>query len=85
MTTFLRETWSARKGKGKSVVGSHHISLRIRSPKSLVEWSQVHFRGLRTSDPLCDGSCTEMSLLVSMLFQIFLNPLKFLKKIFNIL
>ena len=41
----------------------------------------------RTSDPERNamGQNTEMSPLVSMLFRTFLNPLKFFKKIFNIL
>ena len=47
----------------------------------------MHSRGFRTSDPQRNvmGQSTEMSPLVSMIFQTFLNPLKFLKETFNIL
>ena len=60
---------------------------RIRSPKSLADWSRVHSRGFRTSDSQRNvmAQSTEMSPLVSMLFWTFLNPLKSLMEIFNIL
>ena len=47
----------------------------------------MHSRGFRTSDPQRNamGQSTEMSPLVSMLFRTFLNCLKFLMNIFNIL
>ena len=48
----------------------------------------MHSTGFRTSDPRrmrWVKVATEMSSLVSMLFRTFLNPLKFLMEIFNIL
>jgi len=47
----------------------------------------VYSRGFRTSDAQRNamGQNTEMSPLVSMLFRKFLNPLKLLMEIFNIL
>ena len=47
----------------------------------------MHSGGFRTSDPQRNalGQSTEMSPLVSMFLRTFLNPLKFLMKIFNIL
>ena len=47
----------------------------------------MHSRRFRASDPQRNamGQSTEMPPLVSMLFWTFLNPLKFLMKIFNIL
>ena len=48
----------------------------------------MHSKGFRTSDAQRNvmGQSTEMSPFVSMLFQTFLNPLKFLMgEIFNIL
>ena len=66
---------------------THHISLSIRTPKS----PRLHLgqlcKGFRTLDAQRNvmGQSTEMSPLVSMLFRTFLNPLKFLMEIFNIL
>ena len=63
-------------------------SLRMRSSKSLAEWYWVQSMGFRTSDPQRTWwvkVATEMSSLVSMLFQTFLNCLKFIMKIFDIL
>ena len=47
----------------------------------------MHSRGFRSSDAQRKviGQSTEMSPLVSMLYRTFLNPLKFLVEIFNIL
>ena len=58
----------------------HHISLKIRSPKSLAELSWVHSMEFRTSVPQRNSMdhSIEMSPLVSMLFRTFLNLLKFL-------
>ena len=67
---------------------THHISLRIRNPKSpRVHSGPLYKAKFRTSDPQRNvmGQSTEMSPLVSMLFQTFLNPLKFLTEIFDIL
>ena len=47
----------------------------------------MHSKGFRTSDPERNvmGQRTEMSPLVSMHFQTFLNLLQFLMEVFNIL
>ena len=47
----------------------------------------MHSRGFRTSDPQRNamGQSTEMSPLVSILFRTFLNLLKVLMEMFNIL
>ena len=63
------------------------VKERIRRPKSHTVHSGPLCKGFRTSDPQRNvmGQSTERSPLVSMLFQTFLNPLKFLMEIFNIL
>jgi len=60
---------------------------RVRSPKSPRVHSGPLCKGFRTPDPEGNvmNQSTEMSPLVSMMFQTFLNPLKFLMEVFNIL
>ena len=60
---------------------------RVRSPKSPRVHSGPLCKGFRTFDPEGNvmNQSTEVSPLVSMMFQTFLNPLKFLMEVFNIL
>ena len=65
------------------MVSSIHYPHTIINP---LKYNQDH-KGFRTSDPQRNvmSQSTEMSPLVSMLVWTFLNPLKFLMEIFNIL
>ena len=43
---------------GISILLTHNISLRIRSPKSLAEWSEMHSRRFWTSDRCTNQNAT---------------------------
>ena len=84
----LRRAISYHRGHSPVVDFDPSISLRIRSPKFRGVDSGPLCKGFRTSDPRkmwWVKVASEMSSLVSMLFWTFLNPLKFLMEIFNIL
>ena len=68
-----------------SFSSSHSVSEVLNPLQSGPEFTPWDLARTSDHERNAMGQSTEMSPLVSMLFRTFLNPLKFLKKIFNIL